>query len=166
MLSCLFLTLSKVQMKVDSSFFTLYNWVEYGVTPSNPFVFYNKRCIYTWYFLVRWRERKLKGQMIDQKTFRIRLFQQMFMHLVPIMPISFSDEGIKSYPCPYVCASINFYQTFLSLCMLDWFDIWSEALEEWVIMCFPFSVYHISISICQHIHLSWTHFLYVNKRIQ
>ena len=52
---------------------------------------------------------------------------------------------------------------FVGLCTLNWFDIWSEALLGWVVLCPPFSspsnVYFLFAR--QGIPVTWAHFLYI-----
>ena len=38
----------------------------------------------------------------------------------------------------FVHSSVNCYQSLLDLCMLDWFDIWSEAISVGVLPCLHF----------------------------
>ena len=57
-----------------------------------------------------------------------------------IMPSSLGDGALSfTLVHPYICTSINFCQRLLGLLLLDWFDITSQALSGWVVMCHPFS---------------------------
>ena len=38
--------------------------------------------------------------------------------------------------------------------MFDWFNIWSEALLEWIVLCLPIQVRYISTSVCRDIEKS------------
>ena len=76
--------------------------------------------------------------------------------IIICMPPHLGNGYIKFYPCVaihmyvclHVCSSINFCQRFLSLCLLDWFDIWSEALSGWVALCLTFRSIIILLPVC------------------
>ena len=53
-----------------------------------------------------------------------------------------AEVGIMFFPCLSICKYVNpsvFCQWFLSLSVLSWFHIWSEAFYGWVVLFLPFS---------------------------
>ena len=77
-----------------------------------------------------------------------------FHVLCPDWPVVFMPQplGDSALSFTHFCLSIclpfptffNFLQRFLALCIMDWFDIWSEELSGWVVPFFAFQVCDLS----------------------